>query len=313
MKIPVFPTPERLNGDSKFRIEFKRPDIESLSNRYVVVDMHFHTAYSDGINAVRTIATKAKRLGIGVGITDHNEIRGALEMDQVRDVLSIPGIEVTSAEGSHLLVYFDDIEQLSQFFHDDVQPHMGPDVMSSTELGMEEIITRARKYEAFVIFPHPYSAAYTGVCNSYFPEVRLQSLFKMADGVEVINASNMNKWNLQCAVLGFNINKCVIGGSDGHRLSQMGKAVTYADCPPTRSAFLNALRAGKGRVVGKEIDIIRKVTAHTIKLKTNWKNYPDLLEKNIRYSYNLFNSKSRHLKENVRRSFNGKKGRKAGS
>jgi hypothetical protein len=43
---------------------------------------------------------------IGVAITDHNEIRGAVEMDRIRDVLSIPGIEVTSGEGSHLLVYF---------------------------------------------------------------------------------------------------------------------------------------------------------------------------------------------------------------
>lgn len=313
MKVPVFPTPDRINGDSEFRIEFKRPDIESLSSQYTVVDMHFHTAYSDGINGVRTIATKAKRLGIGIGITDHNEIRGAVEMDQVKDVLSVPGIEITSAEGSHLLIYFDDIEHLRQFFHDDVQPFRGPDVMSSTGLEMEEIIMRARKYEAFIIFPHPYSAAYTGVCNSYFSQERLQSLFEMADGVEVINASNMNKWNLQCAVLGFNINKCVIGGSDGHRLSQMGKAVTYANCPPTRTAFLNALKERKGRVVGKEIDIIRKFTSHTIKLKTNWKNYPDLLEKNIRYSYTLFNSKSRHLKENMKRSLNGKKRRKAGS
>lgn len=313
MKIPAFTIPQPNNGDSPFRIEFKRPDIEELNTRFTVVDMHFHTNHSDGINSARTIATRAKRLGIGVGITDHNEIRGALEMDAIQDVLSIPGIEVTSVEGSHLLVYFDDIEHLKQFYFDDVQPFMGPDIMSSTELEMEEIIRRARQFDSFIVFPHPYSAVYTGVCNSYFSEDRLQNLFEMADGVEVINASNMNKWNLQCAVLGFNINKSVIGGSDGHRLSQMGKAVTYADCPPTRSAFFQSLKRGEGRVVGKEIDIIRKVTAHTIKLKTNWKNYPDLLEKNLRYSYTLFNSKSRDIRENMKRSFNGKRNRSNGS
>jgi predicted metal-dependent phosphoesterase TrpH len=314
MTLPTVPDLPFSNAVSDpYKIQFKRPDLDSLTRQFTVVDMHFHTAYSDGINGTKAIATKARRLGIGVGITDHNDIRGALEMDAITDVLSIPGIEVTSAEGSHLLAYFEDVEPLRQFYHDDIQPFMGSDIMSSTELEMEEVIRRARQYPCVIIFPHPFSAAYTGVCNSFFPEERLSALFQSADGVEVINASNMNKWNLQCAVLGFNINKCMIGGSDGHRLSQMGKAITYADCEPTRPAFLNALKQNQCSVVGKEIDIIRKVTTHTIKLKTNWKNYPDLLEKNIRYSYSLFNSKSRHLKENVKRSLNGRKHRKTGS
>ena len=60
------------------------------------------------------------------------------------------------------------------------------------------------------------------------------ALYEMADGIEVINAENMNKWNLQSTVLGFNVGKGITGGSDGHRLSQMGKAVTYADCPVAR-------------------------------------------------------------------------------
>ncbi len=303
----MFQLPEGINGDTRFKIEFKRPDIESLKKAATVVDLHFHTSYSDGINGARTIATRAKRLGIGVGITDHNEIRGALEIDRIEDVLTIPGIEVTSAEGSHVLVYFEAVEALRQFFFDDIQPAMGNDLMSSTRLPMEDIIRRAKAYDAVVIFPHPFSAAYTGVCNSYFSKERLQNLFEMADGVEAINASNMNKWNLQCAVLGFNLNKTVIGGSDGHRLSQMGKAVTCAECEPTRAAFLDALRSGRTRVVGKEIDIIRKVTTHTIKLKSTWKNYPDILEKNLRYSYTLFNSKSRDIKENVKRTLNGKR------
>ncbi|MFZ7128017.1 MAG: PHP domain-containing protein [Desulfobacterales bacterium] len=310
MKAILRSIPETVSPVIPYRIEFKRPDLDQLSERYTVVDMHFHSAYSDGINGARTIAAKARHLGIGIGITDHNEIRGALEIDRIEGVFSIPGIEVTSAEGSHLLVYFDAVDKLRQFYFDDIQPFMGPDVMCSTRLEMEEIIDRAKPYDALVVFPHPFSAAYTGVCNSYFSEDRLQNLFEAVDGVEVINASNMNKWNLQCAVLGFNIGKVMTGGSDGHRISQMGRAVTCVECPPDRSAFLKALRERQSLVVGKEIDIIRKVTTHTIKLRTNWKNYPDLLEKNIRYSYALFNSKSRNLRDNVRRSLNNRMNRK---
>jgi predicted metal-dependent phosphoesterase TrpH len=32
-------------------------------------------------------------LGIGIAITDHNEIRGALKIDRIPHLLTIPGIE----------------------------------------------------------------------------------------------------------------------------------------------------------------------------------------------------------------------------
>ena len=88
------------------RVLFDRPDLAQLTQTHTVVDLHFHSHYSDGLNGVAKIAERARKLGIGIAITDHNEIRGALEMEQYGDIFSIPGIEITSAEGSHLLVYF---------------------------------------------------------------------------------------------------------------------------------------------------------------------------------------------------------------
>ena len=122
----------------------------------------------------------------------------------------------------------------------------------------------------------------------------------------MINAENLNKWNLRSAILGFNLDKCITGGSDGHRLVQMGKAVSYAACTPNRKAFLNAIKKKKNMVIGKEIDIIRKVTSNGVKLRTNIKNYPDLVEKNIKYGYSLINSKSKAIKNNFKRSFNSR-------
>ena len=57
----------------------------------------------------------------------------------------------------------------------------------------------------------------------------------------------------------------------------------------------------------KEIDLIRKVTSNGVKLRTNFKNYPDLVEKNLKYSYTVINSKSKTFKDNVRRSLNGRR------
>ena len=289
------------------RIQFERPNLAELIKQNIVVDLHFHSHYSDGHNTVAAIAKKARDLGIGIAITDHNEIRGAVEIDGYPDVFSIPGIEMTSKEGTHILIYFYSMDNLEAFYNDDVIPYMGNDIMSSTTLEMEEIIKRARKFKTVIIFPHPFCGVYTGIQNSYFSEDRRERIFPMIDGVEVINSENMNKSNLSSALLGFNLNKGITGGSDGHRVSQMGKVVTYAPCKRSRKAFLDAIKKKKTKVVGKEIDLIRKVTSNGVKLRYNIKNYPDLVEKNLKYSYTVINSKSKEIKENMKRSLNGKK------
>jgi predicted metal-dependent phosphoesterase TrpH len=289
------------------RIQFERPDIPFLKKEHTVVDPHFHSHYSDGYNSIETIAQKARELGIGIAITDHNEVRGAVEIAQHRDILSIPGIEMTSAEGTHILIYFYHLDHLETFYNDHVLPNLGNDIMSSTVLEMEEIIKRARKFKNIIIFPHPYCGVYTGIQNSYFSDDRRERLFSMVDGVEVINAENMKISNLRSAVLGFNLDKGITGGSDGHRTAQMGRVVTYAKCRHNRKAFLDAIKKKKTMVVGKEIDLIRKVTSNGVKLRNNIKNYPDLVEKNLKYGYTVINSKSKEIKENVKRSWNGKK------
>jgi predicted metal-dependent phosphoesterase TrpH len=293
------------------RVLFQDPDINQLRQAGTVVDLHFHSHYSDGANSPRQIADKAEQLGIGIAITDHNSIEGALALDRQSTVLNIPGIEITSREGAHLLLYFYTAHALKRFFDADVQPFLGKERMSSIALSMEEIIRKARPYEPLIIFPHPFSAMYTGICNPLFSQDRQQELLASADGVEVINAGNLKKWNLQSALLGFNLNKIMTGGSDGHSLYQMGKALTCAPTPPDRVAFLDAVKSRSNRVVGKEIDFIRKVAANGAKLPASMKNSGDLMEKNVRYGYALFNHKSRRVKTRMQRLFNNHLPRKS--
>jgi hypothetical protein len=108
-----------------------------------------------------------------------------------------------------VLVYFYDIRSLLKFYSRDVQPFMGAEIMSSLALEMEDIISRARRFETVVIFPHPYCGTYTGIHNPYFAGERFELILDLADGVEVINSENLNKWNLKSALLGFNLNKCI--------------------------------------------------------------------------------------------------------
>jgi len=200
-----------------------------------------------------------------------------------------------------VLAYFYDIETLVRFYETDIQPHSGRNVMMSISLPMQEIIARARNYKNLIIFPHPYCGVYTGICNPFFSQDQQTELLNMADGVEAINAGNMKKWNLQSTVLGFNLGRAMTGGSDGHNLFQMGKAVTFADCVPDRAAFLDAILAGQARVVGKETHLFQKVTSNSYKLRSSIKNSPQVMGKNVRYSYTLIHSKSVQMKDSVQR------------
>ncbi|MBC2710738.1 MAG: PHP domain-containing protein [Desulfosarcina sp.] len=249
-----------------------------------MVDLHFHSHFSDGADAVDEIAQRARQLGIGVAITDHNAIDGAVELDGVDDVLSIPGIEVTSLEGTHVLVYFYRIDDLKAFYAADVQPHMGSTVMSSIELDVESILRRARKYNR---------------------------LLGMADGVEVINSENLKGWNLKSALLGFNLDRAITGGSDGHSIQQLGSAVTYAACDRSRKAFLDALSRKEAKVVGTESKLLKKIQSNGAKLKNSINNYPDLVEKNIRYGKSVIHFRSRRVAEKIWRRINDKHLKKA--
>jgi predicted metal-dependent phosphoesterase TrpH len=289
-----------MSFETSQRIRFERPQLPELTLKYAVVDMHFHSQLSDGHDTIEDIARRAFELGIGIAVTDHNTIHGAVEIDRFKNVFSIPGIELTSYEGTHLLVYFYEIKSLLRFYSQHVQPFMGAEIMSSLCLELEDLIRRARKFETLIIFPHPYCGSYTGIHNPYFNDDQLAELLDMADGVEVINSENLNKWNLRSALLGFNLNKSMTGGSDGHRLSQMGRVVTVADCAWKRRSFLDAVKRRRARVIGKEIDILRKMTSNGTKLRSSIRHYPDLVEKNLRF----LNTTSRRIKENVKRSLN---------
>lgn len=297
--------------DTLNRIQFESPRLDQLASRYAVVDMHFHSHFSDGADGVEAIAQRARQLGIGVAITDHNAIDGAVELDRYDDVLSIPGIEVTSREGAHVLVYFYRIDDLKAFYAADIQPNKGPTVMSSIDLDVESIIRRARKYNSVVIFPHPYSATFTGICNHSFSAARLQRLLGMADGVEVINSENLKRWNLKSALLGFNLDRAITGGSDGHSLNQMGCAVTYTACERSRKAFLDAVSRREAKVVGTESKLFKKIQSNGAKLKTSINNYPDLVEKNIRYGKSVFYFRTREAAEKIWSCVNDKHLKKA--
>src|SRR5262245_36286609 len=82
----------------------------------LLVDTHVHTHYSDGLASVARIERFCRRHGLGIAVTDHNEIRGSTLMYERERVPVIPGLEVGTEEGVDLLVYFSSAERLEEFY-----------------------------------------------------------------------------------------------------------------------------------------------------------------------------------------------------
>ena len=106
----------------------------------LLVDTHTHTHYSDGIASVARIERFCNRQGIGISVTDHNEIRGSTSMSERERVPVIPGIEVGTEEGVDLLVYFASPERLKQ--------HLGVEPGAVTVLGL--VTDRAHAVEVYI-------------------------------------------------------------------------------------------------------------------------------------------------------------------
>ena len=94
--------------------------------KFLRADLHIHSfgefgSYdvTDHTMTPETIVDTAIEKGLNIiSITDHNEIQNsniAITYSQGKDILVIPGIEVSTTQG-HLLVYFDTFKNLRDFF-----------------------------------------------------------------------------------------------------------------------------------------------------------------------------------------------------
>ena len=84
----------------------------------MILDIHLHTVYSDGINTPAEMIGQVKKLGLdGFALTDHDSVKGhraAKEAARKLKLVFIPGIEVSAKEGHILGLFVDEpIKKLS--------------------------------------------------------------------------------------------------------------------------------------------------------------------------------------------------------
>ncbi|HWQ66314.1 MAG TPA: PHP domain-containing protein [Methanospirillum sp.] len=221
--------------------------------------MHLHTRYSDGRTRIPELLSYAQKNQIGVAITDHNEIRGALEaVRSQKNCLIIPGIELETREGPHLLIYFSSAGDLEGYYHDLQREWRKENPDHIQKLSVSECLIRAEEYHCLRIAAHPFG--YFGINRGVLKCVEKQMLpgvLDHIDGIEVICGGMTQNLNMRAIQYADDHLIPFTGGSDAHLLSDVGSVLTGAPAD-TAEEFLESLRNRENVVVGKPSSYIRK-------------------------------------------------------
>lgn len=223
----------------------------SASNGRFMADIHVHTKYSmDCATKPHLLYKMAKKQGIGLGITDHNDIRGVKAMLAYKDITTIPGIEVTSKEWKDILLYFDSLGDLEAFY-ERIKPHkanVNRMRMNKVKLPMEDILDKAAKHNATVSVPHPFAIKNT---YKFFTKPENQHMLKAVDAIEVANGTMTRQQNMASYGWASLLEKPMTGGSDSHIYPTVGGIVTACH-GRTPQTFLAEIRSGSTQVFGLE-------------------------------------------------------------
>ena len=204
------------------------------------LDMHVHTEKSpDAHTRINDLPALIRSKGLdGIAITEHDYFQPTI----FDDVIILPGVEVSSAEG-HIIA-------------------LGIIEIIPRNLSADETIQRIRDQGGVAIIPHPYDP----VCEC----VKLHSLRSMPDAVETMNADALSfmvsSYLARRDARQFNLPE--VGGSDSHIPQSIGDCHTLVDSA-SRSVndILSAIRAGRTRPVGGPTSLMNKWRKLSYKFK----------------------------------------------
>lgn len=247
-----------MNGD---RVVYERPDCAELNDEgWRCVDMHFHSSYSDSYSGVKSIIKLAQERGAGVAITDHNLVQGVEKaLEEKSDVFIIPGMEISSWDGPHILVYFYEFGELKEYWNKSVRPYLSKSPWLSINRSVTQILDSLEGTNSVVSAAHPmgYYISYRGIQQGIESGKLDPSIAKRFDAYEVTGGSMSRSYNLRArkAADGFGLG--YTGGTDGHLLGELAHVVTCSKATDVEG-FLNDVKSNNTMIVGEEESLLTK-------------------------------------------------------
>ncbi|MBQ4164224.1 MAG: PHP domain-containing protein [Turicibacter sp.] len=234
----------------------------------IYYDLHIHSVLSpcaDDLMTPNHIVLMAKLKGLDViALTDHNSTRNCRvvsELAKEAGLLFIPGIEVETIEGVHLLSYFETID-LAETFGAWIESHLAlikndtqlfghqwvmdeKDevieefewlLIQSTDLTCEEVVLKTHQLGGFVIAAHLNKLSHNILTHLGFIPDRLN-----LDGIElnsfIYEAKNGNQDILASEEL-------TLFNSDAHSLGYINEPIYFLEIKKDIHAIFQYLRKG---------------------------------------------------------------------
>ncbi len=190
----------------------------------MLIDTHLHQKKHSGDSfiSLEEIVDRAKELGLdGICITDH-ESNGIMEeaklLGKKESFIIITGAEILTYEGDMTVFGLQNL----------------PDGM----IHAEELIDLVRKAGGVAICSHPYRQNNRGM-GDHMKE--LDYIF----GIEAFNGSTPEDLNEKAYDISVELDVPALGGSDAHRIEQVGKFATWMpDWVVDEISFIKAIKQG---------------------------------------------------------------------
>jgi len=198
-------------------------------------DLHVHSWFSNDCKSdPKNILKVAKKNGLsGIAITDHNSTKFHYENFKINGLLIIPGVEVSTKKG-HII---------------------GLGIKETIEKGLspEETVEKIIEMGGLVIIPHPFDFTRRGIGKV---------IYNLKDiAVETVNGScPIKSFNTKAKKMATEYSLPETGGSDAHRLKDIGMA--YTACTEelgTTDDLLEAIRKRKTTGEGTNLTIQEKI------------------------------------------------------
>lgn len=203
-------------------------------------DLHTHSNFSDGLPSIDRIEDRCLRDQLSISLTDHNEIRGSVLLNERDRISCLPGIEVGTKEGLEFLVYFGCAGQLEDYYRRAVEPFLLSRFMVRSKVSSIDCLETAKEMGAYVSLAHPFAFGRKSLdfqqTSRKTSKTFVDEVVERIDAVELYNGGVPPKVNRRAAAFLESIDKPVTVGSDSHRLRTYGSCGVYLNAKPSTDA-----------------------------------------------------------------------------